>query len=53
MGGRTGIVIIAVMVLLVLAFATNWLTDLAVLPFAVALHYLERLLYWVNVGWRL
>jgi hypothetical protein len=52
--GRRGAAVIALIgVLLVLAVAMDWLTDLALLPFVVALHYLERLLYWVNVVWRL
>jgi hypothetical protein len=52
--GRRGAAVIALIgVLLVLAVVTDWLTDLALLPFVVALHYLDRLLYWVNVVWRL
>jgi hypothetical protein len=53
MGRRGGTLIAVIAVLLVLGVATDWLTDLALLPFVVALHYLERLLYWVNVVWRL
>ena len=51
MSRRGGTVIVIIAVLLAVAAAVHWLSSLAVLPALVALHYLERLLYWVNVAW--
>ncbi len=53
MGSRAGTTIVVILVLLALAASANWLSDLAILPFVVALHLLERFLYWFNVVWRL
>lgn len=53
MGRRSGIILVAIALLLALAVTTDWLTDLVILPFVVALHLLQKLLYWFNVVWRL
>jgi hypothetical protein len=53
MGNRRGTIATLLAIALVFAAAAVWLTDLATLPIAVALHFLEIFLHWVGVVWRL